>query len=513
MSTIDDTLSARDLAGALAEGRIGSRELLEHYLARIDQRNAPVNAVIALAAEQARRQADEADAATRRGERWGPLHGLPMTMKDTWEVPGMPCTAGAPEYRDHRPQRPAAVVQRLQQAGAIIFGKTNVPYKALDIQTDNPVHGLSRNPWAPALTTGGSSGGAAAALACGFTPLEVGSDIGGSIRIPAHFCGVYGHKSTHGIVSMRGHVPGAPGHIGEPELAVAGPMARNADDLALLLDVIAAPSSAMQPGWCLELPAPRHERLSDFRVLMWTDDADCPIDSRMAAAYRELAAQLSRAGAQVSHGAPAGLGLMDLYPNYTLQMGAAMKAWLTRSERLAKGMVAPAMGWTPALMRGLAKVVDSPKCIDRFVEGMTMSHGRWLALVEDALALRERFNAAFREYDVVLSPPTMTTAFPHDASLFATRKLKVDGRMRHYSDLFMWIAPATVLGLPATSAPVGRTDEGLPVNVQIIGAPFEDRTTIRFAQLLAKMPAPLPCSLLGLRADHPHLQPKVKDGR
>lgn len=487
MNTIDDTLSATQLTRALAEGRLGSRELLEHYLARIERHNAPVNAVIALNAEQARRRADEADAATARGERWGPLHGLPMTIKDTWEVPGMPCTSGAPEYRDHRPLRPAAVVQRLQQAGAIIFGKTNVPYKALDIQTDNPVHGLSRNPWAPALTTGGSSGGAAAALACGFTPVEVGSDIGGSIRIPAHFCGVYGHKSTHGIVSMRGHVPGEPGHVGEPELAVGGPMARSADDLALLLDVIAAPPAAMQPGWRLDLPAPKHDRLADFRVLMWTDDSDCPIDSRLTVAYRDLAAQLTRAGAQVSHGSPAGMSLMDLYPSYTLQMGAVMKAWLTRAERMAKGMVAPVGGFTPALMRGLAKVVDSPKSIDKFIEGMTMSHGQWLALIEDALVLRERFNTAFNDYDVILAPPTMTTAFPHDDSLFAMRRLTIDGRSRHYSDLFMWIAPATLLGLPATSAPVMRTAEGLPVNVQIIGAPYEDRTTIRFAQLLAQM--------------------------
>lgn len=487
MSTFDDTLSASQLADALAQGRIGSRELLEHYLARIARRNEAVNAVIALNVEQARRRADEADAATRRGERWGPLHGLPMTIKDTWEVPGMPCTAGAPQYRDHRPQRPAAVVQRLQQAGAIIFGKTNVPYKAVDIQTDNPVHGLSRNPWAPELTTGGSSGGAAAALACGFTPLEVGSDIGGSIRIPAHFCGVYGHKSTHGIVSMRGHVPVDPGHIGEPDLAVAGPMARSADDLALVLDLIAAPPATMQPGWRLDLPAPRRERLADFRVLMWTDDPDCPIDSRLAAAYRDLAEQLRRAGAQVSHGAPAGMGLMDLYPSYTLQMGAVMKAWLTRAERMARGMVMPLGDWTPALMRGLGKVVSLPKSIDQFVEGMTLSHGQWLALIEDSLRLRERFVTAFEQVDVILAPPTMTTAFPHDASMFATRRLTIDGRTRHYSDLFMWIAPATLLGLPATSAPVARTAEGLPVNVQIIGAPYEDRSTIRFAQLLAGM--------------------------
>ncbi len=499
MSAPHNLRSARDLAKDLAAGRLGSRELLEQHLSRIQDGNASVNAVVAVALEQARIRADEADAATRRGECWGPLHGMPMTIKDTWEVPGMPCTAGAPEYANHRPRQPAPVVQRLQQAGAIIFGKTNVPYKALDIQTDNPVYGLSRNPWAPELTTGGSSGGAAAALACGFTPLEVGSDIGGSIRIPAHFCGVYGHKTTHGIISMRGHIPGDPGHIGEPDLGVAGPMARSADDLALLLDIITVPPPGTQPGWRLDLPPPRHDRLADFRVLMWTEDDDCPIDSRLATAYGNLAAQLSQAGAKVSRGTPANLGLMDLYPNYTLQMGALMKAWLTRGERMAKGMVAPAMGGTPALLRTLAKVMDSPKCIDKFVEGMTMSHSRWLSVIEDSLVLRERFMAAFEQYDVILAPPTMTTAFPHDASLFATRKVTVDGRARHYSDLFMWIAPATVLGLPATSAPVARTSEGLPVNVQIIGAPYEDRKTIQFAKLLSEMRGEVLAPMAGRR--------------
>ena len=480
---------AGELAQDLAAGRLSSRDLLEHYVARIGRYNPSVNAVIAMDLEHARQRADEADAATLRGERWGPLHGLPMTIKDTWEVPGMACTAGAPEYRHHVPRLAAPVVQRLQQAGAIIFGKTNVPYKALDIQTDNPVFGRSSNPWNTALTTGGSSGGAAAALVCGFTPIEVGSDIGGSIRIPAHFCGVYGHKSTHGTISLRGHLPGPPGHLGEPDLAVGGPMARSADDLALLQDLITTPSPLLQPAWRLELPPARMEQLQGVRVLLWIEDPDCPIDHRLTHIYRELGTRLQAAGAVVDYGTPAGLVLKDLYPNYARQMGAFLNAALRRSERMAKGMVAPLGSWTPALLRMMGNVTDLPRHIDDFVDGLTMSHTRWLSVIEDALVLRERFCKAFDQYDVVLAPPTLTTAFAHDASLFATRKLKVDGRMRHYQDLFMWIAPATVLGLPSTSAPVGRTEDGLPVNVQIIGAPYADHNTIRFAQLMSQLQA------------------------
>ncbi|HET8707899.1 MAG TPA: amidase family protein, partial [Pseudomonadales bacterium] len=236
--------SAKSLLQAMQDGALSSRQLLELYIKRIEQKNAEINAVVATDLEAARKRADAADAARANGELWGPLHGLPMTIKDTYEVPGMPCTAGAPMYRNHQPSRAAVAVQKLIDAGAIIFGKTNVPLFASDLQSYNKIYGTTNNPWNKALTPGGSSGGAAAALAAGFTAAELGSDIGGSIRTPAHFCGVYGHKVTHGIISMRGHVPGPPGTLGEPDLAVAGPMARAAGDLALLLDVVAGASPA-----------------------------------------------------------------------------------------------------------------------------------------------------------------------------------------------------------------------------------------------------------------------------
>lgn len=471
--------SARRLLAALDSGATGSRDLLEHFLARIDRLNPALNAIVVLDREGARAAADAADAARARGEKPGALHGLPLCIKDTYEVPGMPCTAGAPRFREHRPKHPAVAVRRLQEAGAIVFGKSNVPFMASDLQSYNSIYGVTSNPWNRALTSGGSSGGAAVALAAGFTPLELGSDIGGSIRIPAHFCGVYGHKPTHGIISLRGHIPGPPGTRLEPHLAVAGPMARTAEDLELMLDVVAGEVPALSPGWQLHLPAARHKVLKKFRVLLWVDDAQCPIDEHMQAVYRELRSTLTAAGVCVDTGAPPGFDLDMFYGPYAAQLSAAALAAVPGLQRSLMSFVAP-------VVRGARRLLDTPKHADRFLEGAGFSHADWLRSADRAARLREKLSAVFERYDVILAPPTLTTAFAHDHSpALGLRKLDVNGRRRHYTDLFMWIAPATLLGLPATSAPVGFTATGLPVNVQIIGAPYEDRTTLRFAALLA----------------------------
>lgn len=471
--------SARDLVAAMTRGELASRDLLESYIVRIERHNPTINAVVALDLVSARRAADAADAAARRGESLGPLHGLPLTIKDTYEVPGMPCTAGAPAYRDHRPKKAALAVQRLIDAGAIPFGKTNVPYLASDVQSFNKVYGVTHNPWNRALTAGGSSGGAAAALAAGFTALELGSDIGGSIRIPAHFCGVYGHKPTHGIISLRGHVPGPPGTLSEPYLAVAGPMARSADDLDLMLDVLAGPGPAQQPAWHLALPPSPHGQLRDFRVLLWLDDPHCPIDPRMQPVYHQLHEALLKAGVKVDVGSPLGWDLDKLYPSYVTQLSAAIMVG-------APGLLRGAMRAFAPAAKMARRVVDVPRHADRFLAGAGMSHSDWIVSMEKTARLKDKFLTVFEDYDVILMPPTLTTAFAHDhEGHLAQRKVDVAGVKRHYLDLFMWIAPATLLGLPATSAPVGRTAEGSPVNIQVLGAPFEDRTTIRFAQALA----------------------------
>ena len=473
--------NARQLLQSLQKGELSSRELLETYIARIERFNPELNAVVANDFANARKRADEADAARAKGESWGPLHGLPITVKDTYEVPGMPCTAGASSLRNHMPKKPAVAIRHLLDAGAIIIGKTNVPLFASDLQSYNKVYGTTHNPWNKALTPGGSSGGSAASLAAGFSALELGSDIGGSIRIPAHFCGVYGHKVTHGIVSLRGHIPGPPGGLGEPDLAVAGPMARTAEDLQLLLDVGAGPSPLMQPGWQLKLPAAKQKKIEDFRVLLWMDDPLCPIDQRMTAVYHQMKIALENAGVKVTLGSPLGLGLADFYPPYMNLMGSIMGASRKKLERRLMGLAAP-------LLEKIGQHFDTPKGFEHFFTGAAQSHVDWLRADEKRRRIREKFLKVFDEYDVILMPPAATTALPHQHQPeMPLRKITINGEKRHYADMLIWISPATLMGLPATSAPVGVTSDNLPVNVQVVGAPFQDKTTIKFAALMAKV--------------------------
>lgn len=489
MSTVAHSLSDNDLAflpahqllARMQAGQLSSRALLELQLARVDQCNPSVGAVVAFDREAARQRADAADQAHARGAHWGVLHGLPITIKDTYEVVGMPCTAGAPVYRNHRPQTHAWAVQRLLDAGAIVYGKTNVPFMASDIQSYNAVYGTTSNPWDLQRTPGGSSGGAAAALACGLTSLELGSDIGGSIRIPAHFCGVYGQKSSHGIISLRGHIPGPPGALAEPDLAVAGPMARSAQDLALMLDVLGGPAPTQSPGWSLQLPAPRAQRLQDYRVLMWMDDAYCPVDAATREASAQLQDRLRAAGVSVVSGAPEGVSLEEMVLLYFHRLGGVMAAAHTPAQRWGMGLVAP-------LLRHAGRLLGAPPYGHRFFSGCAQSHAQWLRERERVLALQARFVKLFNTFDVVLMPVAVGPSFAHDQSkVMSQRRILVDGRLRPYADMFGWIAPATLLGLPATSAPWGRTAQNLPMGMQIVGGPYQDRSTIAFAGLLAEL--------------------------
>ncbi|MCA9633865.1 MAG: amidase [Myxococcales bacterium] len=471
--------SAKELLEDLRGGKLSSRELLEQYIARIERRDGALNAVVARDFAGARKAADAADLARGRGEGLGPLHGLPLTLKDTWEVPGMPCAAGAPEYREHRPTEPADVVRRLQEAGAIVFGKTNVPYLASDIQTYNEVYGTTNNPWGTERTPGGSSGGAAAALAAGFTPLEVGSDLAGSIRIPAHYCGVYGHKPTYGVVSFRGHVPGPPGTLSEPTLAVAGPMSRSAADLRLLLDVLLGPPRE-RSAWSLKLPEPP-QRLEDYRVLLWTDDPLCPVDDELREQYQRLGQKLGEAGVKVTVGPPRGFRLEQFYALYLRGLGALLGAALPARQRHL-------MGLTGALMPVLSRALGAPADFGHFLRGINQRSAHSRLQQERTARLGADFHAVFEDFDVILMPPALTTAIPHDKRpSLMQRKIRVNGQQRAYSDLFVWIALASLLGLPATSAPLGATSSGLPFNVQIVGAAYRDYTTIRFAELLAPL--------------------------
>jgi len=270
------SVSAGELARAIREREVSSRELLEELLGRAERVNPALNAIVAWDVDRARAAAAAADEVTATGEPLGALHGVPMTVKDTYETEGLVTTAGAPELAQYVPQADAVVVARLKAAGAIIFGKTNSPLYAGDWQTYNDVYGRTNNPWDVTRTVGGSSGGAAAAVAAGLTPLEFGSDIGGSIRIPAHYNGVFGLKPSWGIVPLRGHIPGPPGSLVDPDIGVAGPIARSVADLKLALGLVAGPLPQEAAGWRLELdPGPALHDVAGLRVAtVFGDGAD-----------------------------------------------------------------------------------------------------------------------------------------------------------------------------------------------------------------------------------------------
>lgn len=462
--------SAGELAAALRRRELGSRELLEHHLARIERWNGEVNAVVTLDVERARAAADAADRALASGAAEGALFGLPMTVKDTFETAGLRTTCGVPELAEHVPAADAVAVARLRAAGAVIFGKTNTPTWAGDWQTTNPLFGATNNPWDRTRTPGGSSGGSAAALAAGFTSLELGSDIGGSIRVPAHCCGVFGHKPSHGLVPQRGHIPGVPGTLAERDLNVVGPLARTVDDLELALDVIAGPLPELAHALALRLPPPRATRLAGFRVAAWFDEPACPVDGEMRGLLERAAGTLAKAGARIAHEARPALDFREAVELYVALMMPIMS--LELPDEMARGM-AKAGEQVPA---------DAPGLFAAAARANAARHRDWLLAHERRERIRARWAAFFRDHDVLLCPVMLTPAFVQDTREFTTRRLAVNGEERSYLENIEWPALVTMALLPSTVIPVGRTAGGLPVGVQIVGPHLEDRTTLAFAR-------------------------------
>lgn len=443
----------------LETGKIGAVELLDLYLDRIERFNPTYNLVVALDVDRARETARDIDRQRASGEPLGPLAGLPITIKDSFEVTGMPTTCGFEHLRDHRPAEDADAVALLRQAGANIFGKTNLPAGASDWQSFNPVYGISRNPWNPDRTVGGSSGGAAGAVAAGLTSFELGSDIGGSIRIPSHFCGVFGHKPTYGLVPVRGQIPPPPGMLSQPELGVAGPIARSAEDIELLMSVLAEP-----------LPAPRRERLQDFRVGVWMGDGAYRLDGGYRAALEGYISDLRHAGARIEEVA------LPVDPH---------ESYETYLQVLFAIVGAPAPQEADAF-EALADR-DDTGIAAKLARYMRTSLGEWFALAEKREHLFRAWAAWFRDFDLLLCPAVPVVAFPHMAEgsgvhsdqLF--RRVTIDGKPAPYLD-FSWQGLALVANLPATVMPTGKLVEGLPTGLQIIGPVREDKTNIRFAQ-------------------------------
>ncbi len=472
--------SANAIAKKIQRHQISSREAGDYFLARVSALNKPINCVVTVDADRARTEADGADAALARGEVRGPLHGVPMTIKDSFQTAGMRTTSGAPELTSFIPKEDAWPVARLRAAGAIIFGKTNLPIYAGDLQSYNEVFGTTNNPYDVSRTPGGSSGGSAAALACGFTPLELGSDIGGSIRLPSHMSGVVGHKPSYGVVPAHGQIPGPPGTLTLADLAVAGPMARTVDDLKLGLSIMAGPNRWEHPAWRLKLPPPRHRTLKEYRVAAWLDDPACRVEPDVRDLLEKAAQTLAGAGVRVDH---------DARPEFTLEKVADTFGALLQAA-LAGGVP------NDRLDEYAATAGETPAAQTRRL--LAMRHRQWLSYNERRLQMRKRWEAFFTQWDAILLPVMPCAAIPHDHSEpIASRFASIGGEQRPYWSLTTWMAPAGACYLPATVIPVGRLNSGLPIGIQIAGPYLEDHTTLYIAKHLLSMLGGCPRPALG----------------
>ena len=462
--------SATRLARSIAAKEVSSRDVLEHFVARTLALDSDINAVVRWDLDRARSAAAAADEAVAAGESLGPLHGVPMTIKDSFQTEGCITTAGAPELADYVPPADAAPVARLRDAGAIPFAKTNLPIWAGDIQSYNEVYGTTNNPHDLRHTPGGSSGGSAAALAMGFTPIELGSDIGGSIRVPAHYSGVMGHKPSYGIVPAHGQIPGMPGTLSQADLAVAGPMARHVEDLEVGMDVLVGADRWHGSAITINLPERRHTDLAEFRIGAWLDDPYCPVDADTAAALESLVQSLTAAGARVDTSAR---------PGFTLE----------RADRIFSDLLHAALsGGHPRskIEHMAANTEDS--AIGEVMRATSMRHRDWLAHNERRLQLRERWAEYFVDHDIMLLPvhPRPAIEHDHDPALW-NRTVEIDGVSHPYSHLFRWTGPAGAGMLPATVVPVAMSAAGLPIGVQIVGPFLEDRTTLALAAHIAEI--------------------------
>lgn len=464
--------TATQLAQSLRSGEVGARELLEHFLARVDRLNPAINAVIQQDRDGARARADAADAARARGHRLGPLHGVPMTIKESYDLAGMPTTWGIPELRGNVVASDALAVQRLSAAGANVFGKTNVPIRLADFQSYNEIYGTTGNPWDPARTPGGSSGGSAAALAAGLTGLEIGSDIGGSIRNPAHFCGVFGHKPTWGLVPPRGHALG--GVLTPTDISVIGPLARSADDLEVALKLMAGPDLLESAAMRAELP-PLDKPVSRLRVAVWKTDAMCPSSRDVIARVEAVAAALAGQGAVIDESARPDFSAEHSHETFSALLSAAMAARL------------PDADFAAAVARAESAAPDDRSVATQQARWQTQRVRDWARINEARTKIRWAWHRFFEQFDFLLTPVMPTSAFPHDHAPFGQRTVAVDGVAHPYFMQTFWAGLAGVAHLPATIVPAGSCSAGLPIGVQIIGPAFGDLRTIHLAQRLEAM--------------------------
>ncbi|MEO8039438.1 MAG: amidase [Betaproteobacteria bacterium] len=466
-------LSAHRLAALIRTRKLGSLELLDHYLERVGRFNPILNAICVLDTERARKRAKAADRSLAKGERRGPLHGVPMTVKESFDLAGLPTTWGRKDLANNVVQSNAIAVDRLLGAGAVIFGKTNVPALLADWQTFNPIYGTTNNPWDVSRGPGGSSGGSASALAAGLTGLEIGSDIGASIRNPAHYCGVFGHKPTFGLCAADGQV--LPPFLTHDDIAVIGPLARSARDLELALGVLAGPSASDGVAWRVKLPRPGAKTWKQWRVAVMTTAATAEVDEAVQSRVAAVASFLDSRGAKVSRVARPDIDLAAAHEVFIRLLRAATSraqtdAAFTRNLETARALRPKQNDYEAWMARA-----------------NTMYHRDWLALNEKRHHMRLAWAEFFREWDVLLCPAAATTAFAHNQKGERwERMMTVNGKPQPSTTQMFWAGYSGMAYLPSTVATAGRASDGLPVGVQIIGPQYGDLTCIALARLLER---------------------------
>ncbi len=468
--------TATELTSLLNAKKVSAVELAQGVIDQIETHDSRVNAVCVRDFDRGLDAARAADAALGRGDT-APLLGIPLTVKESFNVAGLPTTWGFPAQKDFIAADDALAITRVKDAGGVILGKTNVPIGLGDWQSYNDIYGTTSNPYDLGRTPGGSSGGSSAALAAGYGALSLGSDIGGSLRVPGHYCGIYAHKPTFALAPPRGHVPPPfPPLPSTRDLSVIGPMARCAADLTLLLDVIAGPDPWHEGvGYQLALPPARHTELKDFRVLVLNAHPLLPISASVREAVETLATNLAKAGASVSRTSPLLPDLADGARLYMRMLVALMAAGAPAEEYAANVTLVSKLD-----PNDLSLAAERGR-------GAVLNHRDWLIADNGRNRLRAQWRALFERFDAVICPVMPTPAYPHNHDPDQDkRNIEIDGVNHPYVDQLIWPGVATLPGLPATAIPVAMSKDGLPIGLQIMGPWLEDRTPLKLAELIER---------------------------
>ncbi|MXW52835.1 MAG: amidase [Gammaproteobacteria bacterium] len=468
--------SATNLARMIREKQISSVELLEFYFHRIDEYNPGLNAIIWQMRDEAMDSAQRADKRLASRAEVGPLHGVPMTIKESYDVVGTPSTWGIPDLKDNFPKRDALSVQRLKNAGAVIMGKTNVPLRLSDFQSYNDIYGTTNNPWDRERIPGGSSGGSAATLAAGLSGIDSGSDIGGSIRNPAHFCGIFGHKPTWNLLPPRGHA--TPGILSPSDLSVIGPMARSAEDLELAVKVMAGPDEIQSRGLSLDLPS-LSKPPSEWQVAVWQNDPIAPVDKLIEERVLAVADTLDKLGASIDYEARPFESARNVQTTYQCLLNATMSCRLPDADYAELVERVENQASESASNNGDVRANQLRiSQVARFRD--------WIQFNEERTHLRWDWHEFFKKYDVVIAPIMASAAFPHDHRPMWERSIIVNGEEQSYFTQLFWAGLAVNVYLPSTVIPTGLSGDGLPAGVQIIGPEYGDLMTIDMAKVLER---------------------------